>query len=78
VPLGFLAAGLGVGGIAGGVWPPVVPVLVFLPFVADATATLARRVMARERFWESHRSHYYQRLHRLGAGTPERSRCGAR
>ncbi len=68
VPLGFLAAALGIGGIAGGVWPVWFPVLVFLPFAADATATLCRRVMARERFWESHRSHYYQRLHRLGAG----------
>ena len=68
VPLGFLAAALGIGGIAGGAWPLWFPVLVFLPFVADATATLARRVVARERFWESHRSHYYQRLHQLGAG----------
>jgi UDP-N-acetylmuramyl pentapeptide phosphotransferase/UDP-N-acetylglucosamine-1-phosphate transferase len=68
VPLGFLAAALGIGGIAGGKWPLWFPVLVFLPFVADATATLARRVLARERFWESHRSHYYQRLHQLGAG----------
>ena len=68
VPLGFLAAALGIGGIAEGAWPPWFPLLVFLPFVADATVTLARRVAARERFWESHRSHYYQRLHQLGAG----------
>jgi len=68
VPLGFLAAALGIGGIAGDAWPIWFPVLVFLPFAADATATLARRVIARERFWESHRSHYYQRLHQLGAG----------
>jgi len=68
VPLGFLAAALGIGGIVGGIWPAWFPVLVFLPFAADATATLCRRVIARERFWESHRSHYYQRLHRLGAG----------
>jgi UDP-N-acetylmuramyl pentapeptide phosphotransferase/UDP-N-acetylglucosamine-1-phosphate transferase len=68
VPLGFLAAAFGIGGIAGGLWPLWFPVLVFLPFVADATATLLRRVVARERFWESHRSHYYQRLHQLGAG----------
>lgn len=68
VPLGFLAAALGLGGTAGGAWPAWFPVLVFLPFVADATATLARRVLARERFWKSHRSHYYQRLHQLGAG----------
>lgn len=68
VPLGFLAAALGVSGIAAGAWPAWFPLLVFLPFVADATATLARRVLARERFWQSHRSHYYQRLHQLGAG----------
>jgi UDP-N-acetylmuramyl pentapeptide phosphotransferase/UDP-N-acetylglucosamine-1-phosphate transferase len=68
VPLGFLAAALGIGGVAGGAWPVWFPLLVFLPFVADATATLGRRVIARERFWESHRSHYYQRLHQLGAG----------
>jgi UDP-N-acetylmuramyl pentapeptide phosphotransferase/UDP-N-acetylglucosamine-1-phosphate transferase len=68
VPLGFLAAALAIGGIAGGHWPAWFPVLVFLPFVADATTTLARRVLARERFWQSHKSHYYQRLHQLGAG----------
>ena len=68
VPLGFLAAAWGIGGIAGGAWPPWFPVLVFLPFIADATVTLARRLLARERVWEAHRSHYYQRLHRLGAG----------
>ncbi|MFO1302416.1 MAG: glycosyl transferase [Burkholderiales bacterium] len=68
VPLGFLAAAWGIGGIAAGAWPAWFPVLVFLPFIADATATLARRVLRRERFWEAHRSHYYQRLHRLGAG----------
>jgi UDP-N-acetylmuramyl pentapeptide phosphotransferase/UDP-N-acetylglucosamine-1-phosphate transferase len=67
-PLGFLAAAFGIGGVAGGMWPVWFPPLVFLPFAADATATLARRVVARERFWESHRSHYYQRLHQLGAG----------
>lgn len=68
VPLGFLAAAVGAAGVAAGVWPAWFPVLVFLPFVADATATLARRVLRGERFWQSHRSHYYQRLHRLGAG----------
>jgi len=68
VPLGFLAAAFGIAGVAGGQWPLWFPVLVFLPFIADATVTLARRVVARERFWQSHRSHYYQRLHQLGAG----------
>jgi hypothetical protein len=41
---------------------------VFLPFVADATVTLARRVLGGEPFWLAHKSHYYQRLHRMGAG----------
>jgi UDP-GlcNAc:undecaprenyl-phosphate GlcNAc-1-phosphate transferase len=68
VPLGFLAAAFGVALVVAGNWPPWFPALVFLPFIADATTTLARRAWRRERIWEAHRSHYYQRLHRLGAG----------
>jgi Fuc2NAc and GlcNAc transferase len=33
-------------------------------FVVDATLTLGRRMLHRERWWESHRSHAYQRLSR--------------
>lgn len=68
VPLGFLAAALGVAGVVDGAWGAWFPPLVFLPFVADATVTLARRVLGGERFWQAHKSHYYQRLHRMGAG----------
>jgi len=68
VPLGFLAAVFGCSLVAGGRWPAWFPALVFLPFIADATTTLARRALRGERFWHAHRSHYYQRLHRLGAG----------
>lgn len=68
VPLGFLAAASGVAGCAAGVWPAWYPLLAFLPFVVDATATLARRLLRRERVWQAHRSHYYQRFHQLGAG----------
>jgi UDP-N-acetylmuramyl pentapeptide phosphotransferase/UDP-N-acetylglucosamine-1-phosphate transferase len=68
VPLGYLAAAFGIGGIVAGFWPAWFPLLVFLPFVADATATLLRRVLGGERIREAHREHYYQRLHRLGAG----------
>jgi UDP-N-acetylmuramyl pentapeptide phosphotransferase/UDP-N-acetylglucosamine-1-phosphate transferase len=68
VPLGFLAAVFGIAGIAGRGWPAWFPLLVFLPFIADATLTLARRARRRERWWEGHRSHYYQRLSQLGAG----------
>lgn len=68
VPLGFLAAASGFAGVAASTWPAWFPVLVFLPFVADATLTLLARALRRERVWRPHREHYYQRLHRLGAG----------
>lgn len=68
VPLGFLAAAFGLEGVVASRWPPWFPLLVFLPFVADATFTLLRRALAREAVWQAHRDHCYQRLNRLGAG----------
>jgi len=68
VPLGFLAAVLGIGGWEALWWPAWFPVLVFLPFVGDATLTLLRRLFAGRRVWEAHRDHYYQRLVRMGLG----------
>lgn len=68
VPLGFLAAAIGIDGWLAGAWPLWLMPLVFAPFIVDATATLLRRMLARERFWEAHRSHYYQRLVRMGWG----------
>lgn len=66
VPLGFLAAALGLLGTARGLWTPWAALLTFSPFIADATLTLARRVLSRERFWEAHHDHGYQRLIRMG------------
>ncbi|MBM4127922.1 MAG: glycosyltransferase family 4 protein [Nitrospira sp.] len=60
--LGFLAAGLGLTGWHYGVWSLWVPMLVFSPFIVDATVTLLRRMVQGERFWQAHRTHYYQRL----------------
>jgi UDP-GlcNAc:undecaprenyl-phosphate/decaprenyl-phosphate GlcNAc-1-phosphate transferase len=68
VPLGFLAATFGLVGVVRNDWPAWFPLLVFLPFWSDASVTLARRLIRRERVWEAHRDHYYQRLVRLGAG----------
>jgi UDP-N-acetylmuramyl pentapeptide phosphotransferase/UDP-N-acetylglucosamine-1-phosphate transferase len=68
VPLGFIAAAFGIGGVVAAWWPAWFPLLVFLPFVADATLTLALRAGRGERLWQGHRSHFYQRLHQLGAG----------
>jgi UDP-N-acetylmuramyl pentapeptide phosphotransferase/UDP-N-acetylglucosamine-1-phosphate transferase len=68
VPLGFLAGALGLLGWRDGVWPLWFPVLVFAPFVCDATLTLLRRLARRERVWQAHKDHYYQRLVRMQFG----------
>jgi UDP-N-acetylmuramyl pentapeptide phosphotransferase/UDP-N-acetylglucosamine-1-phosphate transferase len=39
-----------------------------LYYLTDATITLFRRVAAGERFWDAHRSHYYQRATDNGLG----------
>jgi len=66
VPIGFLAAVLSLAGWRDGDWPLWFPVLVFAPFIADASLTLVKRMVAGERFWEAHNKHYYQRLVRMG------------
>jgi UDP-N-acetylmuramyl pentapeptide phosphotransferase/UDP-N-acetylglucosamine-1-phosphate transferase len=71
VPLGFLAGALSLHGILSGAWPVALPLVAFSPFIADASVTLARRVVRGERFWRAHRSHYYQRLV-LSGWTPRR------
>lgn len=67
IPLGFLAATLGILGARQGVWPWAFPLLVFSPFIVDASVTLARRALRGEKVWQAHRSHYYQRVVLLGA-----------
>jgi UDP-N-acetylmuramyl pentapeptide phosphotransferase/UDP-N-acetylglucosamine-1-phosphate transferase len=66
VPIGFFAVTLSLTGWHDGAWPLWFPGLVFAPFIADATLTLVKRVLAGERPWEAHNKHYYQRLVRLG------------
>jgi UDP-N-acetylmuramyl pentapeptide phosphotransferase/UDP-N-acetylglucosamine-1-phosphate transferase len=67
IPLGFLAAALGIMGAMQGIWPWLFPLLVFSPFIVDASVTLARRALRGEKVWQAHRSHYYQRAVLLGA-----------
>lgn len=68
IPLGFFAASLGLLGWQNGLWPLWFPVLVFSPFIVDATVTLVKRLLRKERVWQAHREHYYQRLVRMGYG----------
>ena len=68
IPLGFLAAAFGVWGWQQGYWPFWFPILVFSPFVTDATVTLLKRARLRENLAQAHRDHYYQRLIQMGWG----------
>ena len=68
VPLGFLAGAIGISGWRNDLWPLWFPVLVFAPFIGDATLTLVKRALRRERVWQAHREHYYQRLVQMGFG----------
>lgn len=66
--LGFLVAAFSLWGVSEGAFQFWVPMLVFSPFVVDATITLVRRAVRGERLWMAHCSHYYQRLVRMGWG----------
>lgn len=66
IPLGFLAAALGVYGVTQNYWPALFPVMVFSPFILDASVTLIKRGVRGEKVWRAHREHYYQRLVRMG------------
>ncbi len=66
--LGFFAAALTLWADRAQVVPLWISVLIFSPFVADATVTLFRRAVNREKVWLAHRNHYYQKLVRLGWG----------
>ena len=68
VPAGFLAGALGIVGWRDDAWPLWFPLLVFAPFIGDATLTLVKRLLRRERVWQAHREHYYQRMVRMGLG----------
>lgn len=68
IPLGFLSAAMGLWGWQQGHWPAWFPLLVFSPFVVDATVTLLKRTVRGAKITEAHREHYYQRLVQIGWG----------
>ena len=68
IPLGFLAGAIGVYGFIHSDWQAWFPLLVFSPFIVDATLTLFKRLLNGERISQAHRSHYYQRLVQMGWG----------
>ncbi|MDT7041681.1 hypothetical protein [Candidatus Nitronereus thalassa] len=62
VPLGFSAGGLSALGIHQGLFDIWIPLLIFSPFIMDATVTLYCRMLRGEKVWKAHREHFYQRL----------------
>ena len=68
IPLGFLAAALGLMGWQKDFWPFWFPILVFSPFVVDASVTLLKRIVLGNMVGDAHREHFYQRLVRMGWG----------
>ncbi|TVQ36257.1 MAG: glycosyltransferase family 4 protein [Geminicoccaceae bacterium] len=59
LPIGFLAGVLILELVRAG--HLTAALLLPLYYVADTGLTLARRILRRQRFWQAHRTHYYQR-----------------
>jgi UDP-N-acetylmuramyl pentapeptide phosphotransferase/UDP-N-acetylglucosamine-1-phosphate transferase len=68
IPLGFLVAAMGLWGWQQGCWTVWFPLLVFSPFIADASVTLMKRTLRGAKITDAHREHYYQHAVQLGWG----------
>lgn len=66
--IGLLAATLISWSARDTIFPVWAGILVFSPFIVDATVTLIRRALRRDKIWLAHKTHYYQRLVQLGWG----------
>lgn len=64
LPIGLLVAWLLIHLASRGYWAAAF--LLPLYYLADATVTLLRRVTRLERFWQAHRTHFYQRARDCG------------
>lgn len=60
--LGLLAAAGSSWGVSKGLFQWPVPLLLFSPFIIDASYTLVRRALSGKTLWQAHREHIYQRL----------------
>ncbi len=69
LPLGLLAGVLCITLIAR--WGWATGLLPFAYFISDATITLLRRLLRREKIWQAHRSHFYQIATTRGLSTAQ-------
>jgi UDP-N-acetylmuramyl pentapeptide phosphotransferase/UDP-N-acetylglucosamine-1-phosphate transferase len=68
IPLGFTGGAFMLLGLRDRLFDLWVPLMIFSPFILDATVTMLRRAWQRQKIWEAHRDHYYQRVVLLGWG----------
>ena len=68
LPLGYMVAATTLWAVDAGIFGVWIGLLVFSPFIVDASVTLVRRLLNQENIFKAHRTHYYQRLVRLGFG----------
>jgi UDP-N-acetylmuramyl pentapeptide phosphotransferase/UDP-N-acetylglucosamine-1-phosphate transferase len=62
ITVGFVAGTLILLGVRDEIFELWVPIILFSPFILDATITLIRRALRFEKIWMAHRQHYYQRI----------------
>ena len=62
--LGFIVGWLLIDLLIAGHWAAAI--ILPLYYLADASLTLARRVLRGDKFWQAHREHFYQRAHQAG------------
>jgi UDP-N-acetylmuramyl pentapeptide phosphotransferase/UDP-N-acetylglucosamine-1-phosphate transferase len=65
IPLGFLLGWLLLGLAGTGAWAPAL--ILPLYYLVDASLTLLYRLVRRQRIWEAHREHFYQRAVQRGS-----------
>jgi UDP-N-acetylmuramyl pentapeptide phosphotransferase/UDP-N-acetylglucosamine-1-phosphate transferase len=66
--LGLLAAAFSLWADRHGIFPLWAAIMVFSPFIVDATVTLVSRLWHGENVFSPHKRHYYQRVVQLGWG----------
>ncbi len=66
--LGFLVIAFALWADQRGLFPLWQALLLFSPFVVDASTTLARRLFRGEKIWQAHKEHAYQQLVESGWG----------
>ena len=65
VPLGYLLAWLLLRMAGDGFWAPALILPAY--YLADATITISKRALRREKIWQAHRQHFYQKAVQGGA-----------